>query len=244
MVTGFIAALLAAQASPANSCVLVTPRGDAIEFRMSRVDGGAAQLEPMAGSAWPLDAVASQSGESRNRFEFSNGFTLELSGDNNARQSATLLRRDEGRALPAAFGFCADGRDGSGGIEASPARASAPGAFDPELWPARECWVVLNDGRRLRFFATFFRQSEIDFTSPDMWAGASVAARITRRSDNGLVTQFRREGGPSGAQVIVPGRTRAVALWRFASLGDAGAGSQGGYGICGMNNLIRRAVQQ
>lgn len=261
-----IAALFLAAASQAAAqaeiCTLVTPRGDTIRVAAMAwsSDGTRLGLVPAAGSAWPREAIAGvrnraagrPAGPPRFLFGDAHGLVFEFGQRLAGRtaRSATLFRNaEEGSGLPLAFGYCAlgpapealDAVDTS--VQTASAGAGIP-AFDPVLWPERDCAMLLGDGRQVRLNFDLQGRDGVAVTSPGLWGGRRVVADM--RWLDGAAGVFDHDGGPSGtaANYGSSSGSSAVKLIRFQRIGGDAAANLTGYAICGYPTVERRAVAQ
>lgn len=271
MVALLLAWLAAAAAAPDGPpptmlCMLVTPRGDAIDFLDIQWDetGDRIGLVATAGSAWPLRTIPGSrtaldrdpAGKRRFALGGTGGIVLELGQPERGgqRQTITLLRREGRRSgVPLAFGFCRHGSLPSTFPAMDPvadpdAIGAAGAAFDPARWPEQDCGLLLDDGRRSRLGFRLTPGNRVELVSPLLWAGRPMDAEI-RWLDSGRHEQvgaFHRNGGPTGTQTMIAnaGGTQAAKLIRLEDLGDTANGGLTGYAICGYSQIVRRAVQE
>lgn len=245
--------LLLALAQPAASaadtmptCSLVTPRGDRVEFFIwGGDDPNQFNFTGVPGSAWPRHTLAgSRQTLERNVPWFviggADGVALMLNAPDGGRRAATLVSRNRRLAmLPLAYGFCEE-RPAPQTAEAPPAReateADSP-VFNPELWPADDCALLLSDGRRIRFKVTLMPLSDVQFQSEVLWPGAPVTTRLRWATDSRA--DFSSPNGPQGNQLFMINGTLGTRVISLRRLGGASPAGLSGYGICGYRGLHR-----
>jgi hypothetical protein len=260
-----IAALLLQAATPAvpqgEICTLVTPRGDAVRVAAMpwSTDGSRLGLVPMAGSAWPREAIAgvrnpaAPNRQAPPQFSFGNarsGVVFEFGPRLAGRmdRSATLFRKaEDGTGLPLAFGYCARGPapDTEDAVDTSVQPASVGAdipAFDVALWPQDDCAMLLSDGRQLRINFDLPSRTSVALTSPGLWGGRRLVTDM--RWLNGRAGMFDHDGGPTGTAANYGNGTSAAKLIRFQRLGDGAGDGLSGYAICGYETVVRRATAQ
>jgi hypothetical protein len=257
-------AAAAFQASPsipqAELCTLVTPRGDVVRVAAMAwsTDGSRLGLVPVAGSAWPREAIAGlrnradRGREAPPQFVFGDAqgvvfeFGPRLAG--RAGRSATLFRKaEDGTGLPLAFGYCERGPAPAAedaidtAVQPAAVGANIP-AFDPALWPETDCAMLLGDGRQLRIAFDLQGRDGVALTSPGLWGGRRIVADM--RWLNGAAGVFDHDGGPTGTAANYGAGTSAAKLIRFQRIGGDAAEGLNGYAICGYPTVVRRAAAQ
>jgi hypothetical protein len=206
-----LAVLQATAAAPAvPNCALVTPRGDDIRFFIWSAEGDDnIRLSPLASAAWPRATVVGvrRPRERSLRFDIGSGdgFVFELNPQaSEGQRTATLFLRDGRRAtIPVAYGYCQDRPvtvEPSDPGDQAAIGASDP-AFDPALWPERDCALVLGDGRHSRFTFDLRGPETVRLQSADLWSGHPVTATIRwSRLGNQQIGLFSQHGGFAGIQ--------------------------------------------
>lgn len=266
MVTPGLFLLAAAQAaSPsapqAEICTMLTPRGDVVRAAALAwsSDGSRLGLVPVPGGIWPREAIVgmrrtAETRGARPRFVFgdSSGVILEFGDRFTGRpaRAVTLFRNAAaGPYLPLAYGYCEFGpapqAEDAADTSTQPASVGAGiPAFDPALWPERDCAMLLGDGRRVRITFDLRDGGGVALTSPELWGERRIVAAIGW-SANG-VGVFDNDGGPTGTAVSYG--TRSVSsvarLIRFERIGGRTATNLSGYAFCGAATTVRRAVAQ
>lgn len=265
-----LAVALLAQGAPADElpvlqCALTTPAGDTVRFSVPAWDEEGDEIHLVRGqeSVWPTQTlpgvrnIMTGSERAGRMFAFGsgNGVALEIGeavAENSSSRPTTLFRRDGQRVgLPLAHGFCAPPRERrvlvyrmiDANFDPREIGATIP-AFDPAGWPERDCGMILDDGRQVRFSFNLTAPDRARLAGSGLWGGqpVSLPIRWQDREDGLQFGTFGRRGGPNGSQTmyIEQDSGNAVKLIHLTSLGDAASNSQSGYAICGYRRIVRR----
>jgi len=243
---------MAAPASPAIGCSLVTPGADPIDFALVSGSGTDAVLAPRTGSVWPQAAMAAsrpgreQGGASRLVVGGQGGLVLDISGLDAERRSAVgLLSRWNGRrpTYPVAVGVCRLLAEAPSPVPtpSAPPPSIDVAAFDPARWPDH-CGLLLGDGRRVRFDYTISGpRGPVRIESPSLWGGQPVTVPWGGGSGN---SRFGGRTGPAGSERMGGEADIRVKIINFSRIGDPAVSAQTGIGICAYRNIVRRPVLQ